>query len=446
MQPRVDRSERTGASRPLVLLVPWGSEIEDFLEPNGLTLDAFCGSFTGSWMFGYVGALAEAGVDVELVVTSATVRRTRLRTHAPTGAVVAVLPAPTLSRALRRAMRDPLESDVRRTFRGPARLHALLHPLLVVAWSASPYLAVPLRALRREVRRSGAAAILCQEYESAVFDGCVLVGRLAGVPVFASFQGANRRRAPSERLVRERSVPAAAGLIVASGREVERIRRVYESLPPVARIPNPVDLEVWRPGDATAARREESIPPGAFVLAWHGRVELRKKGLDVLLDAWARLRAGSGEAVLLLLGDGPDGDEVARLARRARPGTVRFVRRFFHDPAELSARLAAADAWVLSSRSEGFPVALVEAMACGLAIVAAEVDGVSDALGAGDEAVGLVVPADDADALARAIRRLLEDRELARTLGARARERAEQTFARAAVGARLRDVLLGGKD
>ncbi len=81
-------------------------------------------------------------------------------------------------------------------------------------------------------------------------------------------------------------------------------------------------------------------------------------------------------------------------------------------------------------------MAVVEAMTCGLPVVAANVSGVIDAFGG--EPAGLVVPPEDAAALEKALARLLDDDALRRELGARARRRAESEFSLQRVGSRLR--------
>ena len=82
--------------------------------------------------------------------------------------------------------------------------------------------------------------------------------------------------------------------------------------------------------------------------------------------------------------------------------------------------------FVLSSRSEGFPVAVLEAMAAGLPVVATDVGGVAEAVEHGE--TGLLVPAADSEALARALERLVADGALRRRLGAAGRARARSLF------------------
>ena len=100
--------------------------------------------------------------------------------------------------------------------------------------------------------------------------------------------------------------------------------------------------------------------------------------------------------------------------------------------------LCAADVYTLPSRHEGFAVAPLEAMACGLPVVAADTSGVADLLPDGEGSGGVVVPREDSTALASALGRLLDDQAHARELGIRARRWVEERFSSDAVGDRLR--------
>jgi starch synthase len=421
-----------------VAIIPWGLAIEDFLAPNGLTLEDFCTEFTGSWVFGYARALRSAGIRPVLLVFTARPGPPRQVVHTATATDLSLIAVPPVYRALRARMRNPYGRGTGDVFPGGA---GAARPLRAAARELAPYLATPVHAAARELRRRGCDTVLCQEYEFPRFDVLVAAGRAHGFRVFGVFQGGDYQRWRLERPVRPRAIGAAAGLVVAAEAERERLSETYP-LPPVAAIPNPVDLATWRPGDRAAARSALGIDPSASVVAWHGRIDITKKGLDVLLDAWLELSRRRQDAVLLLIGTGRGAAALRAAIRGARPAEPVWVDRYVHDPAEIARMLAAADVYVFPSRHEGFPVAPLEAMGCGLPVVASAASGIRDLLTATpEEHGGVIVPREDPGALAGALDALLGEPDRRRKLGGRARARAEQ-FGHEAVGRRLRAFLM----
>ena len=436
-------SPSDAGTRPRVALLTWGHVLEDFLRPNGLTIEDYCATFTGSWIFGYAQALRCAGVEPLIVATSIDARRPVATVHAPTGTALRILPASRTYAQLRRLMRNAYGRTVGQTFRGPRLAQLLLYPLLAGTKELAPYASVPAWRLVSLVKREQLDAILCQEYEFPRFDVCVLLGRLLRVPVYATFQGGDYQRWKLERWTRPFAVRSSSGLVIAAAGEINRVRSCY-CVPDerIASIPNPIDLDVWRPRDRSEAREALGIRSTARVVAWHGRVQLPKKGLDVLVDSWAAVcsERRDRDLALLLIGDGQDAGALrGRIAARRLKGVV-WVDRFLHDPSEIAFLLSAADLYAFPSRHEGFPLAPLEAMACGLPVVATAVSGVKEMV---EKEVGTVVPVDDRDAFATALGRLIDESpsRLAKR-GQRARSRAE-LFGLAVVGERLREFLLG---
>jgi glycosyltransferase involved in cell wall biosynthesis len=406
-----------GAPAPTVAILPWGDVFTDWLDRLDVPLAAFVDGFTGSWMFGYVDALAEAGVRSLIVCVTRRVGAPVHATHRPSGASLVFLPAAALARP---TWGRRLERHV------------------------TPYLATPPLALARLLRRHGCSAVLCQEYETPRFDVAVAVGRMLRIPVCATFQGGDYQLSRLERFVRPLTIGRARALIAASGREAERVRSRYGLV--VARVFNPVDVDAWRPGDRAAARARLGIPPRARVVAWHGQLQIERKGLDVLLAAWAELRRDlpGADLRLFLAGAGEDADALrSRLAEPSLAGVELLDRWLGRD--DLAQLLSAADVYAFPSRHEGFAIAPVEAMACGLPVVAAEGSGMSDLLAEPEEHGGVVVPAADSGALARALRALLEDEARRAALGGRARARAVSECSLAAVGHRLRSIVVDGE-
>ena len=143
------------------------------------------------------------------------------------------------------------------------------------------------------------------------------------------------------------------------------------------------------------------------------------KGIDVLLLAFARLQEEVRGARLQLAGRDKSGGALRSFARRLGLGrSVEFLGEL--SPRALAERLAAADAFVLPSRRENFPIALLEAMAAGKACVATRAGGIPELAGR----AALLVPPGDPAALTRALGRVLADPALRRSLGLAARRRA----------------------
>ncbi len=158
--------------------------------------------------------------------------------------------------------------------------------------------------------------------------------------------------------------------------------------------------------DRAAVARELELPAEAPLLVAPGRL-VEQKNHELALEALERVPG----AALAILGEGPLRTGLEEHARRnglagrvALPGVRRDAR----------AIMGAADAIVLPSRWEGLPLVALEALAAGRPIVATSVRGLRELLD--DERTALLVP-EDAEALAAAIRRVLEHPDLARSLG-----------------------------
>jgi glycosyltransferase involved in cell wall biosynthesis len=413
-------SDRPAA--PSVAMLPWGDRFEDFYDRIGVSLDVFREEYTGGWLFNYVDAMHGAGLRPVLFFFSVRVASTVRFRHVPTGARVVVLPTPRGHQRLR--------GTQERYWPGSKPLTSL-----------ASYIATPWRALARELRLQGCQAILCHEYEYPRFDVAVWLGALLEVPVFATFQAADGPLSAIEMPLRRLAMRRAAGFVIAASAERRRVRERY-GIPAakIAATPNPFDVRRWTPGDRASARQELGIAADAVVVEWHGRVQMRRKGLDVLLDAWAAVCSHLDEHLLLLLvGTGRDHAELrAAIQGSHHAATIRWVDHYVLDRAALWHYLSAADIAVLPSRHEGFAVAAVEALAGGRPLVASDVPGVIDAVGSDDAAAGIIVPVADAGALASGLERLITDPVLRAELGTRGRRRAETYFSLEKVGAELR--------
>jgi glycosyltransferase involved in cell wall biosynthesis len=172
--------------------------------------------------------------------------------------------------------------------------------------------------------------------------------------------------------------------------------------------------------DRQGARSALGVPPEGVRIGWVGRIS-REKGADVMIDALSRLN--DQQVALSLLGDGSARGAVARQA--ADLGIEDRIT--WHGAVQEAARLFAAfDVFVLSSRTEGTPIALLEAMAAGVPVVATTVGGVPDVI---SPAEALLVPSEDPAAIATAVADTLEDPAAALRRVRAARARLTQQFA-----------------
>ena len=188
----------------------------------------------------------------------------------------------------------------------------------------------------------------------------------------------------------------------------------------VALISNGVDTSYYRPypGDRSELRSSLELPASGKAICCVNRLHPLKR-VDVVLRAFHRVLAEQPGCRLLVIGDGPEYERLKQLA--ASLGVNRAVRflGFVRDPLPY---LQASDVFVLASDVENLSNALMEAMACGLPVVATEVGGNKECVRHGED--GLLVPRASPEAMARALLQLCNDAELALRLGARARQSA----------------------
>src|SRR6266566_903284 len=207
-------------------------------------------------------------------------------------------------------------------------------------------------------------------------------------------------------------------------------------------VPLGTDPEQFRPGvDTRAVRERYGLNGGAWVLTV-ARLE-PYKGVDMALRAVAQCRNDGLDLNYLVVGSGKKRKEYQKLAGELHIADhVRFVGNV--PEAELPAVFNIANAYVGvsrradGSRVEGFGVALAEASACGLPVIAGQSGGLAEAVHDGE--TGLVVNPDDPEAVATALKRLLGDQLLARRLGQAGRKSIETYYNWDRVIRDLRDI------
>lgn len=201
-------------------------------------------------------------------------------------------------------------------------------------------------------------------------------------------------------ILRRRLYPHAAAVVIQSEAVRGWAERFLQSRA-VFTIPNPV----LPPTSARlSASQTPAAPPSRPVIAALGRL-VPQKGFDLLIRATAQVLEKHPAWSLMILGEGPERKNLEQLA-----GDLGFSHRIrfpghVQDPTRL---LRQADLFVLSSRFEGFPNALLEAMSCGLPVISADCpSGPREIVRDGVD--GLLIPTEDVGALAAALNRLMSD-------------------------------------
>jgi glycosyltransferase involved in cell wall biosynthesis len=177
-----------------------------------------------------------------------------------------------------------------------------------------------------------------------------------------------------------------------------------------------------RPGESRCTRQALGLGPETPLLLTVARMTAQK-GHDLLLAAAPRILVDYPQACLGWVGEGP---ERSRLERRAHELGVAGAVHFLGHRDDVPALMAAADLFVLPSRFEGHPLVVLEAMACGLAVVGTRVCGLDEAVVDGE--TGLLVEPDQTDALAAAVVALLSSPARRRRMGRAGRRLVRQRF------------------
>jgi L-malate glycosyltransferase len=275
----------------------------------------------------------------------------------------------------------------------------------------------PLRSFARPhaLQHLWAFSRWCRARHIAVVHTSELYSNIFGLPAAAAAGVAvrigNRREIAAgksrSQIALQRSAYTFAHCIVANAEAAAaRLRREYVPPSKIRVVPNGLDLDRF-----TAAAHRPSTQRIAIV------ANLRpEKGHDTLIDAAPAVLARFPGATFDVVGAGPEREA---LVARARARGVAQAFAFSGHAEDVLAHLREADVFVLPSRTEAFPNAILEAMAAGVPVVASAVGGILEVVR--DDVTGLLVPADRPDVLAHRVNRLLGESLLRERLAAAGR-------------------------
>jgi glycosyltransferase involved in cell wall biosynthesis len=208
-------------------------------------------------------------------------------------------------------------------------------------------------------------------------------------------------------------ITLADRLITVCAQSTEEALQAGFSSRQVVQIPNGVDTTYFKVLTPVAELR---------AITFIGRLD-HLKGVYVLIEALKKLKDDGVDAHLNVIGDGPDRDKLQNLSRDVG---VNDSISFCGAVEEIIPYLQKSTLFVLPSLSEGLSNVLLEAMACGLPIIATRVGGNIDLIRDGEN--GLLVEPENSEQLSAAIKKILQDKDLAQKLGMEARKTAEEKF------------------
>lgn len=273
------------------------------------------------------------------------------------------------------------------------------------------------RSLSALVERVGPDIVHTHGYRADVIGGAVArARRVPTVSTVHGFTGGGRRNQVYE-WIQSIALRRADAVIAVSAPLVDRLVSAGIARDKIHCIPNGFAALV--PTLTRAAARERlGLQPDALIAGWVGRLS-REKGADVMLDA---LADSNSQWRLSVIGDG---EELTRLRdQAARLGISDRIT--WHGPvANAGSLLSAFDAFVLSSRTEGTPITLLEAMNAGVPIVATKVGGVPDIVSSSQ---ALLTPPEQPGLIAQALAELERERPAAIERSLRAAERLRESF------------------
>jgi glycosyltransferase involved in cell wall biosynthesis len=254
-----------------------------------------------------------------------------------------------------------------------------------------------------------------------------ITGRSLHTPVVTTIQNVHSRMYQAEfspvaarlgGMLDRRTAPLASRVIAVSAGVRSDLGRTGVPLERIRVIPNGIDLAHQRPQEPRAALRARwNAAPDDIVVQSVSLLKVQK-GLETLVDAAAEVARLDSRVHFIHMGDGP---ERHHLAQRIRSHGLDARFRLLGQVRDPATQLLGADVFAMPSLWEGLPLALLEAMAAGVPAIGTRVSGIEDVIEDGRS--GILVPASNPSALARAIVELGADDSRRRALGEAGRSR-----------------------
>lgn len=328
-----------------------------------------------------------------------------------------------LCRGLDPARFEPIACAIENSGAIGAEIEKAGFEVILLGYKRQPWKTI--RALARIMRERQIDIVHASSYHPSLY--ARIAALLAGRPIMLNYEHTIRERRRFQRALFNKLLSRFTDAHVAVAMQVaEHVRAWYGyAAETVHVIHNGVDIERFQPAqDKAAAKVAVGLDPSRPVIGMVARLD-PLKGCGDFFQAVSRLR-DRFDAQWLVVGGARNSQEEEAVLASARACGVLDCVQFLGLRRDIPQLLAAFDLYVFPTLKEGFPNSLLEAMAAGCAVVASDFSGNLEV--ACHERNALIVPMRDAEALTRAMQRLLLDAGLAARLGAQARRDIEADF------------------
>jgi glycosyltransferase involved in cell wall biosynthesis len=261
----------------------------------------------------------------------------------------------------------------------------------------------------RRLKREGRLDIIDAHFAYPDGYAAALLGHWLGVPATVTLRGTEVRHAKDPRLAAKlKSTLERASRVFSVSESLRQVALTLGIAPDHVRVVgNGVDLQKFSPLPQAEARMTLNLPPDAPVLVTVGAL-VERKGFHRVIELLPALRQRFPGLIYLIVGGAsPEGDRTGYLKEQVRELGMGDAVRFLGPvaPNDLRVPLSAASVFVLATRNEGWANVLLEAMGCGIPVVATDVGGNAEVISSPD--LGTIVPFGDPQELQRAIEEAL---------------------------------------
>jgi glycosyltransferase involved in cell wall biosynthesis len=294
-----------------------------------------------------------------------------------------------------------------------------------------------LGTLVRYIKKAGIQVVHTFQTNPNIFG--TVAARLASVKVITSRRDLGNfgmRGSKALTVFEEKIINPLAHRIMANSQAVYDAAHRLEGISPdkMILIRNGIDARRFHPDNAKGCRAALGIPEKALIFGTVSGLR-RIKAIDLLLQAFRTVRESVPGTCLVIAGDGPEASSLHTLASDlGLRDSVRFLGRRL----DVEVVLPAFDIFVMSSLSEGFPNAVLEAMACGVPVIATSVGGIRELVI--PEVTGRLVQPDNAGELAEAMIRTSENPSMRSEFSRNARRYVEENFRFETIANQLKDM------